>query len=119
MITGYHVSRAIHVVAKLGIADHLSEGPRHVDDLAKATGTHARSLKRVLRLLASVGLFTEETDGRFALTPVGACLRAGAPGSMRPAAYCSAAKALKVNSRHDCNSPPSLTFVTGCQGTRP
>ena len=41
MITGYHVSRAIHVVAKLGIADHLSEGPRHVDDLAKATGTHA------------------------------------------------------------------------------
>ena len=86
MVTGYYVSRAIYVVAKLGIADHLSEGPRRVDDLAEATGTHAPSLKRVLRLLASVGLFTEEADGRFALTPIGACLRADVPGSMRAAA---------------------------------
>jgi SAM-dependent methyltransferase len=86
MVTGYYVSRAIHVVAKLGIADHLSEGPRRVDDLAVATGTHAPSLKRVLRLLASVGVFTEEADSRFALTPMGACLRAGVPGSMRAAA---------------------------------
>ena len=86
MVTGYYVSRAIYVVAKLGIADHLSEGPRRVDDLAEATGTHAPSLKRVLRLLASAGLLTEEADGRFALTPIGACLRAGVPGSMRAAA---------------------------------
>ena len=86
MVTGYYVSRAIYVVAKLGIADHLSEGPRRVDDLAAATGTHAPSLKRVLRLLASVGVFTEEADSRFALTPIGACLRAGVPGSMRAAA---------------------------------
>ena len=86
MVTGYYVSRAIFVVAKLGIADHLSEGPRRVDDLAAATGTHAPSLKRVLRLLASVGVFTEEADSRFALTPIGACLRAGVPGSMRAAA---------------------------------
>ena len=86
MVTGYYVSRAIYVVAKLGIADHLSECPRRVDDLAAATGTHAPSLKRVLRLLASVGVFTEEADSRFALTPIGACLRAGVPGSMRAAA---------------------------------
>ena len=86
MVTGYYVSRAIYVVAKLGIADHLSEGPGRVDDLAAATGTHAPSLKRVLRLLASAGLLTEEADGRFALTPTGACLRAGVPGSMRAAA---------------------------------
>ena len=86
MVTGYYVSCAIYVVAKLGIADHLSEGPRRVDDLAAATGTHAPSLKRVLRLLASVGVFTEEADSRFALTPIGACLRAGVPGSMRAAA---------------------------------
>ena len=86
MVTGYYVSRAIYVVAKLGIADHLSEGPRRVDDLAEATGTHAPSLKRVLRLLASVGVFTEEADSRFALTPIGACLRADVPGSMRAAA---------------------------------
>ena len=86
MVTGYYVSRAIYVVAKLGIADHMSEGPCRVDDLAAATGTHAPSLKRVLRLLASVGVFTEEADSRFALTPIGACLRAGVPGSMRAAA---------------------------------
>jgi len=85
MVTGYYVSRAIYVAAKLGIADHLSEGPRRVDELAEATGTHAPSLKRVLRLLASVGVFNEEADSRFALTPVGGSLRAGVPGSMRAA----------------------------------
>jgi hypothetical protein len=86
MITGYYVSRAIYVVARLGIADHLSEGSLRVDDLAKATATHAPSLKRVLRLLASAGVFAEEADGRFALTPIGACLRADVPGSMRATA---------------------------------
>jgi SAM-dependent methyltransferase len=86
MVTGYYVSRAIYVVAKLGIADHLRDSPRRVNDLAEATGTHAPSLKRVLRLLASAGLFTEEADGKFALTPIGACLRADVPGSMRAAA---------------------------------
>jgi SAM-dependent methyltransferase len=86
MITGFYISRAIHVVARLGIADRLNEGPRGADELAQATRTHAPSLKRVMRLLVSAGLFAEEADGRFALTPVGACLRAGVPGSMRAAA---------------------------------
>jgi hypothetical protein len=86
MITSFYLSRAIHAVAKLGIADLLSDGARRADDLAKATGTHAPSLRRVLRLLASAGVFSEEADGGFALTPVGACLRAGVPGSMRAAA---------------------------------
>jgi orsellinic acid C2-O-methyltransferase len=86
MITGFYVSRAIHVAAKLGIADLVGDGARGADELAQATRTHAPSLKRVLRLLASAGLFTDEADGRFALTPVGACLRSGVPGSMRAAA---------------------------------
>jgi hypothetical protein len=86
MVTGYYISRAIHAAAELGVADLLSQGPRHYEDLAKATGTHAASLNRVLRLLASVGVFAEEEDGRFALTPIGQCLRAGVPGSMRAAA---------------------------------
>jgi hypothetical protein len=37
----------------------------------------------VLRALASLGLFTESTEGRFALTPLGDALRSGAPGSAR------------------------------------
>ena len=86
MVTGYYVSRAIHVAAKLGIADLLADGPRGHDELAKATGTHADSLRRVLRLLAGAGVFVEEEDGKFALTPIGACLRSGVPGSMRAAA---------------------------------
>ena len=86
MVTGYYVARAIHVAAKLGIADLIAEGPRGYDELAKATGTHADSLRRVLRLLASAGVFIEEEDGKLALSPIGACLRSGVPGSMRAAA---------------------------------
>jgi hypothetical protein len=86
MATGYYISRAIWVVAELGIADHLAAGPRDVGDLAAATETHAPSLRRVLRLLASAGVFVEQADGRMALTPIGECLRAGVPGSMRAGA---------------------------------
>jgi len=86
MVTGYYVSRAIYVAATLGIADLLAHGPQPSSTLAKATGTHAESLSRVLRLLASVGVFTEQDDRCFALTPLGECLRTGVPGSMRSAA---------------------------------
>jgi hypothetical protein len=82
MMTGYYISQATYAVAKLGIADLLADGTRPHDELAKATGTEGDALRRVLRLLTSVGVFTEEADGRFALTPIGACLRSGAPGSM-------------------------------------
>jgi orsellinic acid C2-O-methyltransferase len=83
LTTCYYVSRALWVVARLGIADQLAAGPRRVEELAEATGTHAPSLRRVLRLLASAGVFAEEADGHIALTPIGQCLRAGVPGSMR------------------------------------
>jgi hypothetical protein len=83
MATSYYVSQAIYAVAKLGVADLLGDGPRRPDELAKATGTNADALRRVLRLLASLGVFTEEAGGEFALTPIGTCLRSGVPGSMR------------------------------------
>ncbi len=83
LIVGYRVSQALCVAAKLGIADLLSDGPRHIDDLAAATGTHARSLYRLLRVLASEGVFTEQGDGRFALTPVAESLRSDVAGSLR------------------------------------
>jgi len=86
MVSGFYVSRAIYVAARLGIADLLAAGPRSHGELAKATGTHASSLRRVLRLLASVAVFAEEADGSFALTPIGACLRTGVPGSMHAVA---------------------------------
>jgi hypothetical protein len=76
-------SRALALAAKLGLADLLKDGPRGAGELAAATQTHAPSLARVLRLLASAGVFAERPDGRFALTPVGEPLRADALGSVR------------------------------------
>jgi Dimerisation domain len=86
MITGFYVARAIYVMARLGIADFLSDGPLDAEELAQRSKTHAPSLKRVLRLLVTAGVFTENNEGRFTLTPIGDYLRAGVPGSMRAAA---------------------------------
>jgi len=83
MSEGVVVSTALSLAAELGIADLLANGPRSSEELAKITSTHARSLHRVLRLLSSLGVFTEVEPGRFALTSLGECLRTGVPGSMR------------------------------------
>jgi hypothetical protein len=83
MSIGHYVSRALHLSAKLGLADLVKDGPRDARELAAASRTHAPSLNRVLRLLASVGVFEELDDGRFALTPTGDMLRSDVPGSMR------------------------------------
>src|SRR5579859_7562456 len=82
MISGYWVSRAVHVAATLGIAEQLRDGPRSADELAAATGTHPPTLYRLLRALASVGVFAE-ADGRFGLTPLGEYLRTDVSGSLR------------------------------------
>jgi O-methyltransferase domain/Dimerisation domain len=84
LANGYQVSQALHVAAKLRIADLLQEGPRHADELARATGTHAPSLHRLLRALASLGVFVED-QGRFRLTPLAEPLRSGARWSVRAA----------------------------------
>lgn len=83
MIVGYRLSQAIHVAARLGVADQLADGPRRIEDLAEATGTHAASLGRVLRLLASEGVFEELEPGRFALTALAEPLRSDAQQSLR------------------------------------
>lgn len=83
MTNAYQASEAIHVAATLGIADLLEDAPRSAEDLARATGTHAPTLLRVLRALASVGVFTEEDGGRFYNTPLSEYLRTDAPGSVR------------------------------------
>jgi O-methyltransferase domain/Dimerisation domain len=86
MVTGYYISQAIYVAATLGIADRLTDGPRSYDELAHATGTHAPSLHRLMRLLVSAGVFVEQGDGHFALTPIGAYLQMETPGSLRAVA---------------------------------
>jgi len=76
-------TQALHVIAELGIADRLADGPAAIDDLAAATGAHRPSLYRLLRMLVGVGVFREEGEGRFALTPLGATLRSEGLDSVR------------------------------------
>jgi predicted transcriptional regulator len=83
MAVGHYLSRAIYLAAKLRIADLLKDGPRHFGNLARATETDAASLNRVMRLLASAGVFEEKENGNFALTALGECLREDVPGSAR------------------------------------
>jgi hypothetical protein len=83
MAIGHYVSRALFVAARLGVSDALASGPLSAADLAKATGANAPALRRVVRLLASVGLYEERDDGRFALLPPGDALREDAPTSSR------------------------------------
>lgn len=82
-ITGFWMSRALWVAAKLGIPDLLQSGPKTAGELAQATNTHASSLYRILRALTSAGIFQKESDGRFALTPLSETLVTNAPGSVR------------------------------------
>jgi hypothetical protein len=82
-ITGYWVSQLVFVAAKLGLADALARGPLSPAALARRVGAQAPALRRVLRALASVGVFAETPDGRFRLTPPAATLRTGASGSLR------------------------------------
>ena len=83
MINGYWVSQAIYAAATFGIADHLKDGPMSVDDLAEATSTDPGALYRLLRALASQGIFAEESPRSFALTPLADLLRSDVPGSKR------------------------------------
>ncbi|MFZ4657592.1 MAG: methyltransferase [Caldilineaceae bacterium] len=83
MMTGYWGAQAVYIAAKLGVADLLADGPRPVTELATATQSHESSLYRLLRALASIGVFTETSPRTFALTPMAELLRTGIPSSMR------------------------------------
>jgi len=83
LVNGSRVTQIIAVAAKLGIADLLADRPRTAEDLATATGAHAEALYRVLRALASIGIFTEVAPRRFSLTPLATLLQANHPHSMR------------------------------------
>jgi len=83
MITGCLVTQLVYVAAKLGIADHLAAGPRSASELATAAEVHPQALYRVLRALASLGVFAEDRDGRFSLTPAAAPLLRDAPDSLQ------------------------------------
>lgn len=83
LLSGYWISQALYVVAKLRVPDLLKDGPKGADDLALVTKSHSKSLYRLLRALTSVGVFVQDDAGRFASTPLADCLRSDLPGSQR------------------------------------
>jgi hypothetical protein len=83
MLAGFQVSQALYAAAALGIADRLRDGHQDATVIARDVGADAMSVRRLLRTLASVGVFTETTDGVFGLTPLGETLTTDSPASMR------------------------------------
>lgn len=83
MLFGAQMQRSVCVAARLGIPDLLGEGGKTARELASATGTNAPSLYRLLRTLASIGVFAENAENKFELTPLSELLRSDAPNSVR------------------------------------
>ncbi|HEX4524765.1 MAG TPA: methyltransferase [Casimicrobiaceae bacterium] len=83
LIAGFRISRILYAAARLGLADLLRDGPADSVALAAATGTHAPSLHRLMRALASIDVLTEDEQHRFSLTALGHSLRSDVPDSLR------------------------------------
>jgi hypothetical protein len=92
MIVGSWVTQAIYVAAEIGIADLLAGGPKTAAELSRKARTHEGSLYRLLRALASVGIFRQDAEGRFLLTPMAKLLCNDAPGSKRSLAIMAGAE---------------------------
>ncbi len=82
LILSAWASQAITTVADLGVADALAGGPLPIDQLAGKVGANPDALRRLLRALISRGIFAQDDDGRYELTPLADLLRSDAPISM-------------------------------------
>lgn len=84
MIFSYVVAKAIHVAAKLNIADEIAaNGPMDCFQLAAACGANVEALSRLMRALASNGIFAADAGGKYALTPMAECLREDSADSVK------------------------------------
>lgn len=83
ILNSFLTVQALYVAAVLRVPDRLADSPRTADELASDTGADRSSLYRLMRMLTGQGVFQEEPDGRFALTPLGATLKSTGPDSVR------------------------------------
>lgn len=90
----YAYPAALRTAAAIGVADHLVDGPKTAEELAKATGSDGQKLYRLLRLLATRGVFREDDTGRFELTTTAELMRTDVPLSARAAITMITSKAL-------------------------
>jgi O-methyltransferase domain/Dimerisation domain len=86
MIHGYWISQVVRAAADLRLAEHLSDGPLTAAEVAGLESSDPAATYRLMRACLGVGLLSDDGDGRFALTALGALLREGAPGSLRDTA---------------------------------
>jgi DNA-binding Lrp family transcriptional regulator len=77
LMRGALATRALGLVADLGIADALADGPRRIEELADEVGAAPDVLHRLLRALASDGVFAEDEPYVFRNTEASLLLRAG------------------------------------------
>ena len=82
LIGGFHISRALYIAARLKLADLVKEGPKSCAELAQRTDTHAGSLHRIVRVLASAGVFALDEQEQVSLTPLSETLLSDAPGTL-------------------------------------
>jgi hypothetical protein len=83
MATGFLLSKALYVAAKLNVADKLANGKLSIDELSSRVGADSKKLYRIMRALSSMGVFHEEPNRCFALNPIAEYLRSNNPGSFR------------------------------------
>lgn len=83
MSTAYWITQTLRVAASLNIPDLLKNDAMTSAELAEHTKVNSSALYRVLRALASVGIFTEDAHQRFSLTELGQFLRTDHPQSQR------------------------------------
>ena len=86
LIMGFRITQLIYVAAKLELSECLARGPLTAQELAPIVGADAGALYRLLRALASLGVFVETTDARFEMTPAARLLQRNTPGSLRSTA---------------------------------
>ncbi len=82
LASGYWISQAIYVAAKLGIADVLKDSPKSASEIALATGTDQNAVYRLMRALCAAGVFRMAETDMFAITEFGISLQTNVSGSL-------------------------------------
>ena len=83
VLAGFLRTQALHTVAVLGVADLVGDEPVSVEELAAQVRAEPSALHRVLRVLASDGIFSEAAPGAFVSTRLSDGLRSDAVLSVR------------------------------------
>jgi hypothetical protein len=102
LLSAYQVAQTVRTATELGVTDILGDGALACEEIAQATGTQADRMRRLLRALAALDVVKDLGSGKFELTPVGHCLRADVPNSVRPLARLSGSVREAFGSLAEC-----------------